>query len=546
MAGFDEILRRRFGPMRDWMAPKRHRDPLPHAEPEQLFYRRALGLEVRARPEDTWAELEITAPALVVPEARSSKLDLRKAGFVAGATRWRSARDIEQRDRLSPSELWHLVERDLLYYALEDPGIALTGEAAVLDGLPEGAPIARRRSAWPTPAIEDAVQVAPMRFMPRGRDLAGAELVGFRLSSLERGLEVFGANITGSRKTGAALRAIIPLLDGRRSSAEILDVFDATDRPRAQKLLDLLDRLAFLEPGERAPRIAAQPSAPTLTWLGHAGVLIQAGGKNLLVDPLFFSASEPEEPWASAPRFDPRSLPPLDAILITHGDNDHLNPNSLAQLPAHTRVVVPRCANPPPPYQVNIRSVLNVLGFTQVTPLGEWEPLDLGTVRITACPFRGEDWGLELAQATYLVEAPGMTVFLSADALELEGIAEELRSRGPRVDFAFFGVSGSAECMAMPAEFGYGNFYRDWIPASEAARWMKHCAGPREVVAAARLLEPRFAMGYAAGGASYIKTSFGDLGTHEQFAALARESGLVTVPVALPIGVSRSLEEISR
>ena len=57
-----------------------------------------------------------------------------------------------------------------------------------------------------------------------------------------------------------------------------------------------------------------------LRWLGMAGFLINSRGTTLMVDPLLGGFDMPimiEMPIAI------RRVPRLDAILVTHSDNDH-------------------------------------------------------------------------------------------------------------------------------------------------------------------------------------------------------------------------------
>ncbi len=70
--------------------------------------------------------------------------------------------------------------------------------------------------------------------------------------------------------------------------------------------------------------------------VGHATVLIQLAGTNLLVDPMWSERASPLS-WAGPKRVnDPgvafTDLPPIDAVLITHNHYDHLDRATLRRL----------------------------------------------------------------------------------------------------------------------------------------------------------------------------------------------------------------------
>lgn len=84
-----------------------------------------------------------------------------------------------------------------------------------------------------------------------------------------------------------------------------------------------------------------------VTMIGHASVLIQTAGLNLLVDPVWSDRVSPV-PWAGPRRVNPPGvafdrLPPIDAVLLTHNHYDHLDIATLKRVWAGhgARVIAP-------------------------------------------------------------------------------------------------------------------------------------------------------------------------------------------------------------
>lgn len=74
----------------------------------------------------------------------------------------------------------------------------------------------------------------------------------------------------------------------------------------------------------------------TLTWIGHATVLLQTGGVNILTDPHFSERASPVS-FAGPKRGTPpglalEDLPEIHAVLISHNHYDHLDSSSIREI----------------------------------------------------------------------------------------------------------------------------------------------------------------------------------------------------------------------
>ena len=128
---------------------------------------------------------------------------------------------------------------------------------------------------------------------------------------------------------------------------------------------------------------SAAPDDVVVTWLGHASSLIQMGGRNILIDPVFSKRSSPVQ-WAGPSRFTEPSvtvddLPHIDAVLITHDHYDHLDMASIKALESKTdRYIVPLGID---------KHITRWIGDdSKVQNTAWWECVDIGGVEICCTP----------------------------------------------------------------------------------------------------------------------------------------------------------------
>lgn len=92
----------------------------------------------------------------------------------------------------------------------------------------------------------------------------------------------------------------------------------------------------------------ARSSVPTVTWVGHATLLVQMDHVTFLTDPIWSSSPSPVS-FAGPRRFVPpgiaiEDLPPIDFVVVSHNHYDHLDLptlRALAERDPETRFFVP-------------------------------------------------------------------------------------------------------------------------------------------------------------------------------------------------------------
>lgn len=120
------------------------------------------------------------------------------------------------------------------------------------------------------------------------------------------------------------------------------------------------------------------PDAPTLTWIGHATALVQAGGLNVLTDPMFSERAFPVQ-FAGPRRAQPpgvalEELPPIDVVLVSHNHFDHLDRASVVHLQA---LATRRGATTLFLVPLGVKPLLQRWGIDAVQELDWWESVSV-------------------------------------------------------------------------------------------------------------------------------------------------------------------------
>ncbi|VCU69229.1 metal-dependent hydrolase [Pigmentiphaga humi] len=132
-----------------------------------------------------------------------------------------------------------------------------------------------------------------------------------------------------------------------------------------------------------------QPSSEVrVSWVGHATLLVQIGGFNLLTDPMFSERASPVS-FAGprrhqAPGIGLADLPHIDAVVISHNHYDHLDLASVRALAAQP-------GGPPAfmvPLGVDAWFREHVPGATDLRPLDWWGRTTVGGALLTLLPVQ--------------------------------------------------------------------------------------------------------------------------------------------------------------
>jgi L-ascorbate metabolism protein UlaG (beta-lactamase superfamily) len=125
-------------------------------------------------------------------------------------------------------------------------------------------------------------------------------------------------------------------------------------------------------------------SGTAATWIGHACVLVQTHGLNVLTDPVLSQRASPFHSFgpkrAHAPALAVDELPRIDVVLISHNHYDHLDRDTVLALNAQ--------AGGAPLFLVplGIAPWMQNIGITNVRELDWWNTTTVGKLAFTFVP----------------------------------------------------------------------------------------------------------------------------------------------------------------
>jgi N-acyl-phosphatidylethanolamine-hydrolysing phospholipase D len=172
-------------------------------------------------------------------------------------------------------------------------------------------------------------------------------------------------------------------------------------------------------------------SVPTVTWIGHATVLVQMDDVTFLTDPIWSETAGPTS-YLGARRLVPpalplESLPPIDFAVLSHSHYDHTDLPTLRALAERgTRFLVP----------LELGATLRDDGITAVQELDWWDSTSVRGVHVHCVPAR--HWsrrGLFDENATlwsgWVVVGPTRRFYFAGDTGRFAGFGEIGTRLGP-------------------------------------------------------------------------------------------------------------------
>lgn len=200
----------------------------------------------------------------------------------------------------------------------------------------------------------------------------------------------------------------------------------------------------------------AQVAGLRATIVGHASVLIQAGGLNVLTDPVWSDRASPvsflgpRRVWAPGIAFE--ALPRIDAVLLSHNHYDHMDMATLRRLHVEHRPIMMTTLG-------NDAILRRAIPEVRVVAGDWWDRIDIGKGgEVTIVPAyhwsarTGRDRRMALWSG-FVLSTPGGSAYFAGDTGYGDGrIFREMRHRVGRPDLALIPIGSYAPRWFMSAQ----------------------------------------------------------------------------------------------
>jgi L-ascorbate metabolism protein UlaG (beta-lactamase superfamily) len=197
----------------------------------------------------------------------------------------------------------------------------------------------------------------------------------------------------------------------------------AADTNYITVLFDLLHKPANWKPSGLLPSIKTDLKSldslnPIIIWFGHSSYLIHAGGKNILIDPVFTGNASPFsfmiKAFPGSDIYTVNELPAIDMAIITHNHYDHLDRKFMKQLKSKAKSFYTA---------LGVGRHLENYGLDKniITEMDWWDKKVISDgLEITATPARHfSGRGLKRGGtlwASFVLKIAGYTIFIGGDS----------------------------------------------------------------------------------------------------------------------------------
>ncbi len=219
--------------------------------------------------------------------------------------------------------------------------------------------------------------------------------------------------------------------------------------------------------------------AITVTYIGHACMIMESSGTRILMDPWLTDPAYHNAWWHFPPlEVTPRDLGPVDYIYISHEHADHFDPASLSQLDKSAKILIARYR------RRRFHDRIRALGFSDIQELefGQTYSLNGSGLSVRLIP-PDRPWD----DSAILVKDRDTTV-LNVNDCHLDDATLERLGREERIDLTFLTFTGASQYPGC-FEFPLGSKIERWRASKEAhldefVSWAR-LLGARQAVPAA-------------------------------------------------------------
>jgi L-ascorbate metabolism protein UlaG (beta-lactamase superfamily) len=217
--------------------------------------------------------------------------------------------------------------------------------------------------------------------------------------------------------------------------------FDNPWDPMPNRFGDFLKWRLTAERGHWPEHVEVEPTLPPVrvmgedlrvTYVGHATVLLQTRGMNILTDPIWseraspFGFAGPRRVAAPGVRFE--DLPPIDLVLISHNHYDHLDLPTLARLHrAFNPLVLTPLGNDVIIWSAIPDMRVKTLDWGQAVVIGDEMRIVLEPMQHWSA--RGLFDRLEALWGAFVIDAPGGAIYFLADAGYARHLSEDFTAK---------------------------------------------------------------------------------------------------------------------